>query len=785
MKNSSQNRFEELCLIFLFSIFMSACANDSASIGNDNESIDPQIQISDLQIAEGDAGLVEASLSVTLSAASERTVSVEYVTVDGSATAPADYQAMNGILSFSSGEVTKTLTLKVAADIEPEADESFTIIFSNAKNATLETATATVEIIDDDVSILPSIRMSNISFNEGSSGSKSVSFVVSLTSRSNDIVTVDFKTTDLTAVSPADYESQSGSLKFSPGETRKKIEIIVVSDSIVELDETFNLILSNPINANVATNKAIATIVNDDTDMSVLLANPGPQIYEEEQGYTINITARPSARIFVSGMPPGMLWNEVERRFDFHPDFIQGGKSWQITMDAIDGVETTTETFTVTVNNTIQPPWPVVDVVQDLYKITKLTVIQTTDDFLDSPDNAGRTFTANLAIPDAADEENPLPVRIGLHGSGGSPGTVGNAGRFGVAPHDPVDTWWTGYSDQLPNGTATHGTVPNYTQRRVMHLFSYLAENYPGVDLERVSVSGQSMGGTGAYFLALRYARHFSFIFSRIGGTTPHHLSDGQKDDLARRHWGSADLGLPTDLGVNVWQYYDASRGILNDHDFRNLHFSTVVGQNDNTIHFRHMVAASPVTGISFLSALQEKAVGHFIVWDQRAHSGSEGPPLNANWWEPLDEASALVRNQAFPAFTNGSADDDPGLPDGKGGYTGTLRGAMNRYLRWDSENITDTREQLIMPIKVDIDTKGAPPDPGYPATANHYYGPLPITADVTIRRIQHFQLLPEEAINWSYNGASGIIYANDDGSVTVPNLEMAPTYTVLTLTRQ
>ncbi|NOZ53108.1 MAG: hypothetical protein GXP08_08200 [Gammaproteobacteria bacterium] len=786
MKNSNRNWFKIFYLTLLFGVFLSACTDDATSTNRDKE---PSIQISDVHVTEGNAGLVETTLAVTLSKASDKPVSVEYASADGSATNLLDYQAVNGHLSFVAGETVKMLAVNVIADTEPEADENFTIVFSNPQNATIETVAATVTIDNDDgAAMLALIQVSSISVDEGDSSNTNASFNVSLAVASTNTVTVDFATTDLTATALNDYRHQSGTLEFLPGETNKTINVVVVADSIAELDETFKLTLSNPVNASLASNTAIATIVNDDTDTSVLLSNPGPQVYEEEQDYTLNITARPGARIFVKGMPPGMLWNEVERRFDFRPDFIQGEQSWQVTMEAVDGLEKATEVFVVTVNDTIKPRPPEVVLTEKIYQATKLTVIQTTDGFLDSPGYKGREFTAHLVIPDTASEENPLPVRIGLHGSGGSPGTVGNGSRFGVAPHDPVDTWWTGYSDQLPlpdGESIRSGTVPNYTQRRVMHLFSYLAKHYKGIDLERVSVSGQSMGGTGSYFLALRYARHFSFIFSRIGGTTPHYLSDGQQRDLGRRHWGLADLGLSSDLGTNIWQLYDASRGILNDYDFRNLHFSTVVGQNDNTIHFRHMVAPSPVTGVSFLDALQNKAVGHYIVWDQRGHSGSEGPPLNANWWTPLDDASALVRNRAFPAFTNGSADDDPGLPDGQDGYTGTLRGAINRYLRWDSANIVDTREQLSMPVKVDVDTSGIPPNPGYPPTENHYYGPLPITTDVTMRRIQNFQLLPGEAVRWRYKDASGIVSANADGSVTVPNLEMASTYTVLTLTRQ
>lgn len=529
----------------------------------------------------------------------------------------------------------------------------------------------------------------------------------------------------------------------------------------------------------------IALTCPSQAEASVLLSNPGSQVYAEEQSYTLDINAAANARIFVNGMPPGMQWDEVERRFKFRPDFIQGGKSWLVTMEAVEGINTHAESFMVTVNNTIQPPWPTV--VKEEYfsfpKMTKYTLTQVTDNFLDSPGYAGREFTSTMVVPDAASTENLLPLGISLHGFGGSAGTGGGRELFAISPHDSNNTWWTGYNDQFPGGDASQGSVPNYTQRRVMHLLSYLVEHYPGVDLDRVTIGGQSMGGTGAHFIAQRYARHFTSLFSRIGGTAAQLLSGGQQGML-RNHWGSGDPGLLDDLGSSVWDAYDASRGLLNDHDYRNLHFSTVVGQNDNTINFRHIVGQSPVTNISFIDALQQEAVSHFIVWDQRAHGGTEGPPLSANWWQPLDSNSTLVRNQAFPVFTNSSADESPGVPDGQGGFTGSLRGVINRYLGWDSAAMIDTRDQLSIPIRVDIDTTGTPPEPGFPPRDNEYYGPLPITASVTMRRIQQFQVLPGEIINWSYNGDSGTVMANTDGSITIPNLTMMSAYTELKLHR-
>ncbi len=806
MKLTNQNLMSKIFTTLVFAALLNACSSDSIS-SNDNDGatlpVLPVLQVGNISITESNLGITAAAFSITLSISSSNTVTVDYTTEDGRAIAAEDYVSNNGTLSFAPGETSKTVTVDVIGDTTPEQDETFSLTLSNPDNADLSNnANGVATIVDDDTAVtlpvIPVLQIENISITESDSGTMAAAFNITLSIISSNTVTVDYATSDGTATASEDYVSKSGALSFAPGETSKTVIVDVIGDVIAEFDETFTLTLSNAANANAdLSNNAtgVATIIDNDIDSTALLANPGPQSFDEEQAYTIDITARAGARVFVSGMPPGMHWDEVNRRFDFRPDFIQGGKSWQITMEAVDGAETATQQFMVTINNTIQPPWPkLVGEPEQLTGLLKYKMRQITDGFLDSPGYAGREFTANLAIPTAASVSNPLPLRIGLHGFGGSPGTVGRAHIFGIAPHDANNSWWTGYNDQLPDGDQTTGTIPNYTQRRVMHLLSYLMENCPGlieagkegcsgVDPEHISVSGQSMGGTGSFFLAINYGYHFAAISSRIGGTISHFLSPGSRDGLSRFHWGAAELGLPGDNGISVWDFYDSSRAARSNRDFRNLHFSSISGKNDPTISFNAMVGISPLTGTSFLSALQKDGIGHFSVWDQRAHSGRD-PALKATWWKPLDEVSFLKRNLAFPAFTNSSADEDAGMPE-DAGYSGALRGAKNRYQRWDSANIIDTREQLSIPIKVDIDTTGTPPiDPALPPFDNEYYGPLPITTDVTIRRIQQFQMLPGETVSWSYNEQSGAVSANDDGSVTISDLEMATNFTPLVFTR-
>ena len=87
----------------------------------------------------------------------------------------------------------------------------------------------------------PSLSVSDPSVTEGDSGSKTATFLVSLSAPSTDTVTVDFATADSSAAAPADYAQKNGTLTFAPGEMSKPVTVAVASDTMDEHHETFLL----------------------------------------------------------------------------------------------------------------------------------------------------------------------------------------------------------------------------------------------------------------------------------------------------------------------------------------------------------------------------------------------------------------------------------------------------------------------------------------------------------------------------------------------------------------
>jgi hypothetical protein len=101
-------------------------------------------------VDEGDAGTGNATFTVTLNRVSGRTVTVDYATVKGTATAPNDYAAATGTLIFAAGETAKTISVHVNGDVLDEANENFAVVLADEFNATIGVASGLGTITDDD-----------------------------------------------------------------------------------------------------------------------------------------------------------------------------------------------------------------------------------------------------------------------------------------------------------------------------------------------------------------------------------------------------------------------------------------------------------------------------------------------------------------------------------------------------------------------------------------------------------------------------------------------------------
>ena len=108
----------------------------------------PGLAVADAQMQE--AANATLAFAVTLSRAPSGTVTVDYATADGTATAGSDYTATSGTLSFAAGETEKTVSVPVLDDAHDEGSETLTLTLSNPSGAYLEDGTATGTINNSD-----------------------------------------------------------------------------------------------------------------------------------------------------------------------------------------------------------------------------------------------------------------------------------------------------------------------------------------------------------------------------------------------------------------------------------------------------------------------------------------------------------------------------------------------------------------------------------------------------------------------------------------------------------
>ena len=338
--------------------------------------ISSQLSVADAEATEEEDAAVE--FVVTLNPAAGDTVTVDYATSDGTATAGEDYTAASGTLTFTAGDTAKTISVPILDDAEDDGGETFMLTLSNASGADLGDAEATGTIRNTETaaelsadfpeSAYTSKRHTGsgdrpqvvVAFSEavasfdkntpsvtvtGASGlsvqahtedglenaymffmtpdgnsdvtfalvadaacasggictaggtvltqvpaawtipgpgadSSSVSvadaeateeedgtmdFVVTLDPAASDTVTVDYATSDGTAMAGEDYAATSGTLTFVPDDTTKTISVPITDDTEDDGGETFTLTLSNASGGvQLGDAEATGTILDDD-----------------------------------------------------------------------------------------------------------------------------------------------------------------------------------------------------------------------------------------------------------------------------------------------------------------------------------------------------------------------------------------------------------------------------------------------------------------------------------------------------------------------------------------
>jgi hypothetical protein len=247
------------------------------------------LSVTNASVTEGNAGTTIMTFTVTLAAAAGIPVQVTYNTANGTATAPTDYQAASGTLTFAPAQTTQVVNVTVNGDTGFEPDETFTLTVTPAGGAS---ASGIGTIVNDDI---PALSIANVSITEGNTGTAAMTFTVLMSAPVGFPVQLAYTTADGTAAAGTDYQFGSGSVTLPPNQTQQTINVIVIGDTLFEPDETLTLTVTPAGGAPVS---ATGTIVNDDssplTRVSIISGNgqrgrlgfalPQPLVVEVQDG---------------------------------------------------------------------------------------------------------------------------------------------------------------------------------------------------------------------------------------------------------------------------------------------------------------------------------------------------------------------------------------------------------------------------------------------------------------------------------------------------------------------
>jgi len=226
----------------------------------------PTVSVSEAWLTEPTGSNSNLQFRVRLSGPSTQPVRVSYSTRNATATAGVDYLARIGTLVIPPGDTEAVLGVTILGDALAEPDEHFSIVLRQPIHATLGTAEAVGQILDNDRPLM--ISVFDTSSREGSPENPGIlSFEVLLSDAPTNSVVVDYSIQPLTATHGSDFLTTTGTLTFitiGQGTTLHRVHVPIVGDHEIEPNETVLFRLNQPVNATLSRSEAVGTILNDD-----------------------------------------------------------------------------------------------------------------------------------------------------------------------------------------------------------------------------------------------------------------------------------------------------------------------------------------------------------------------------------------------------------------------------------------------------------------------------------------------------------------------------------------
>ncbi len=285
----------------------------------------PSLSITNSLADEGD----EMNFLVLMSGATERTVTVHWVTEDDTATHGMDYREVDRlqVVTFPPGVTGQAITVQSLLDNEPEGTETFRVQLTDAYGARLKDTTAVGYIYDDDGSVISIADAPTVTETKGNTAQ--ATFTITMTPAQTTPVTIHWQTMDGTGGD--DYVAMSGGLSvdgekdytavsrtavtFDPGETEKQLSVTILDDNTAEMDETFRVVITKS-NDNITLLRSTAYATIEDDDAYSIWIDDSTPIYVVEGDADKKVTVK------LKRTDASAIESQQDPRFHTHYNYI-------------------------------------------------------------------------------------------------------------------------------------------------------------------------------------------------------------------------------------------------------------------------------------------------------------------------------------------------------------------------------------------------------------------------------------------------------------------------------
>ncbi len=224
----------------------------------------------EVTMAEG----TQSALEVRLSAEPSGTVTIA---LTGHAGTQLTLDRASLTFTTTNWKTSQTVTLTAAEDDNDEEDQVRLLLTASGGGYNGVSHTTQVTITDKGPVTI------SIWSQQGSENAGRLQLPIELSRATDQVVTVQYASSDDTAEAGLDYTASRGVVIFDPGATRGVVEIAIIEDELPEDDETFRVTLSNARNATIARGTGTGTILDDDQSAAALRVEDARVLEEEAE----------------------------------------------------------------------------------------------------------------------------------------------------------------------------------------------------------------------------------------------------------------------------------------------------------------------------------------------------------------------------------------------------------------------------------------------------------------------------------------------------------------------